>query len=82
MLKCHSFEEYLALKNVSTKYELQITSQSKSTVQSKILKEESLPYNQSQATEPKFSAVISNFSFQSYILITKNELYTWSLNIT
>ena len=82
MLKCHSFEEYLALKNVSTKSELQITSQGKSTVQSKILKEESLPYNQSQATEPKFSAVISNFSFQSYILITKNELYTWSLNIT
>ena len=39
MLKCHSFEEYLALKNVSTKSELQITSQSKSTVQSKILKD-------------------------------------------
>jgi len=77
MLKCHSFEEYLALKSVSTKSELQITSQGKSTVQSKILKEESLPYNQSQATEPKFSAVISNFSFQSYILITKNELYPW-----
>lgn len=32
MLKCHSSEEYLALKRVSTKSELQITSQGKSTV--------------------------------------------------
>lgn len=61
--KCHSFEEYLAFKRVSIKSELQIISQDKSTVKSKILKEESLPHNQSQTTLPKFSAVISHFSF-------------------